>query len=112
MSQGNETPPYRPTKVLITGALGQDGAYLSELALSQGCTVVGGVRDAVHAAGSDRAWRLRHLGIEQRLTWAEFDLRRADSIAAALQAHRPDVIFNLAAQSSGRTLLRHCCRDH
>jgi GDPmannose 4,6-dehydratase len=88
-----------PTKVLIAGALGQDGAYLCELALRLGCTVVGGVRDVAHAGG-DRAWRLRYLGIAERVSLVEMNMADADSIDAALRLHHPDTVFNLAAQSS------------
>src|SRR5262245_34766136 len=88
-----------PAKVLIAGALGQDGAYLCELALRHGCTVVGGVRTLAQANG-DRAWRLGHLGIAERVLLAEMDMADAGSIEAALRAHQPDTVFNLAAQSS------------
>jgi GDPmannose 4,6-dehydratase len=102
MNPAGPTNVFHPTTALITGALGQDRAYLGELALRHGCTVSGGVRGAARVVGSERAWRLRHLGIEQRLVWAELDLRDAHSIDAALRAHQPDVVFNLAAQSSVR----------
>lgn len=99
MSLDPAASSFQPATVLVTGALGQDGAYLSQLALEHGCVVIGAVRDARTAHG-ERAWRLRHLGIDQRVTWVDLDLRDAASIDATLGAHRPDVVFNLAAQSS------------
>jgi GDPmannose 4,6-dehydratase len=92
--------PFKPSTVLVTGALGQDGAYLCELALHRGCSVIGAVRNATSALSGGRAWRLRHLGIAERVQWAEFDLCDAESMHEALHVHRPDVVFNLAAQSS------------
>lgn len=89
-----------PTTVLVTGALGQDGAYLCELALRHGCTVVGGVRNAAEAAASGRLWRLQQLGIAERVTLIEMDLADGGSVERALAAHRPALVFNLAAQSS------------
>lgn len=86
--------------VLIAGVLGQDGAYLAEHALRLGCTVIGGVRDLASVAQPDRAWRLQHLKLVSRVRLVEFDLRDSSSMATALQAHRPDAVFNLAAVSS------------
>ncbi len=83
--------------VLITGILGQDGSYLADHALRLGHRVLGGVRGDV---SPDRAWRLHHLGIAQRVSFVNLDLGSQDSIRAALRQSRPDFIFNFAAQSS------------
>ena len=48
---------------LITGITGQDGAYLAKLLLDKGYQVFG-----LHARRStDTLWRLRHLGILDRV---------------------------------------------
>lgn len=86
-----------PSTVLITGILGQDGSYLANHALSLGYRVLGGIRGD---QTPDRTWRLRHLGIEDKVSYIHFDLGDANSIQAALRECRPDLIFNFAAQSS------------
>ena len=84
-------------KVLITGVLGQDGSYLAQLALAHGCEVLGGVRGEVTPA---RCWRLDHLGVTSRVQFVDFDLMDPPLIQQQILRHRPDLIFNLAAQSS------------
>jgi GDPmannose 4,6-dehydratase len=86
-----------PSTVLITGILGQDGSYLAELALSLGHQVYGGIRGPLSEV---RSWRLRHLGIESKIRFVEFDLRRSESILSTLHDIKPNLIFNFAAQSS------------
>jgi GDPmannose 4,6-dehydratase len=83
--------------VLITGVLGQDGSYLVQHALAQGCEVLGGVRGEVTP---ERRWRLDHLGLTSKLTFIDFDLMDPGLIHRQITQHRPDLIFNLAAQSS------------
>jgi GDPmannose 4,6-dehydratase len=84
-------------KVLITGVLGQDGSYLAQHALSQGYEVLGGARGTLTP---DRSWRLRHLGVERDVQIIPFDLGDAALIEQQIKRHRPDLIFNMAAQSS------------
>lgn len=84
-------------KVLITGVLGQDGSYLAQHALAHGCEVLGGVRGTVTP---ERCWRLDHLGVTSRVDFIEFDLMDTALIRRQIESHRPDLIFNLAAQSS------------
>jgi len=84
-------------KALITGVLGQDGAYLAQRALAAGYEVLGGARGETT---EDRLWRLRHLGIADQVQMVPFDLGDGALIEAQIKHHRPDVIFNLAAQSS------------
>lgn len=82
-------------RAFITGITGQDGAYLARLLLAEGYAVSGGAR---RLAG-DAVWRLRALGVLDRVALAEFDLRDAAAVRAALRAARPDEIYNFAAQS-------------
>lgn len=84
-------------KVLITGVLGQDGSYLAKQALSQGCEVLGGARGAIT---DDRMWRLRYLGVADDVQFVPFDLGDAALIEQQIKAYKPDIIFNMAAQSS------------
>jgi GDPmannose 4,6-dehydratase len=80
-------------KALITGVTGQDGSYLAELLLGKGYEVVGVVRRTSHHSYE----RIEHL-LEQ-LTIVAADLLDQHSLTAVLQEHRPDEVYNLAAQS-------------
>jgi GDPmannose 4,6-dehydratase len=85
------------TTVLITGVLGQDGSYLAEHAHKQGHRVIGGVRGKVTPGW---AWRLKHLGIQDKVEFIELDLLNPQSIEHSLRTVQPDLVFNFAAQSS------------
>ncbi|MEJ2733870.1 MAG: GDP-mannose 4,6-dehydratase [Anaerolineae bacterium] len=78
---------------LITGVTGQDGSYLAEFLLEQGYRVVGLVR----RTSTVNFQRIRH--IQKRLTLVSGDLLDQTSLIAALQEHRPQEVYNLAAQS-------------
>jgi len=82
---------------LITGITGQDGAYLAEHLLGQGYRVVGAFR----RTSSVNFWRLAELGIEahERLALVEHDLTDTGSNCRLLEEHKPDEVYNLAAQS-------------
>lgn len=80
-------------RVLITGATGFAGSYLSELCLEKGCLVFAARRrrsplDNLHAV-------IEH----KRLHLIELELEDPRSISTAIKASRPDLIFHLAAQS-------------
>jgi len=78
---------------LITGITGQDGSYLAEFLLDKGYQVVGIVR----RTSTVNFERIRH--IQKRLTLVSGDLLDQASLMAALQEHRPQEVYNLAAQS-------------
>lgn len=84
-------------KVLITGIFGQDAAYLADIALKSNFKVIGGAR---HVSHEEKYWRLEHLGIRQQIEYVEMDMQNDASIFAAITEHQPQLIFNLAAQSS------------
>jgi GDPmannose 4,6-dehydratase len=81
---------------VITGITGQDGAYLARLLLSKGYRVIGAARNS---SNLDR-WRLRELGIDDRIEIAEADLLEDVSVSRLISEVRPDEFYNLAAQSS------------
>ena len=82
---------------LVTGVTGQDGAYLSQLLLEKGYTVVGVMR---RSASSDVIGeRLRWLGILDRVRLVEGNLTDLGSLIRLVQAHKPDEVYHLAAQS-------------
>ncbi len=82
---------------LITGVTGQDGAYLAQLLLGKGYRVVGLLR---RSASSDVIGeRLRWLGILDDVELVDGDLSDLSSLIRVMQAHAPDEVYNLAAQS-------------
>jgi GDPmannose 4,6-dehydratase len=82
-------------KALITGILGQDGAYLAKLLLERGYAVHGAARPS--ASWND--WRLRELGIETGVAIEAFDLLDYENIRRLVDRVRPEEVYNLAAQS-------------
>lgn len=84
-------------KALVTGASGQDGSYLISYLLGLGYSVVGTQR----RTSGELNWRHRELEIEnhENLTMVEHDLTDLPSTYRIIEAHQPDEIYNLAAQS-------------
>ncbi len=82
-------------KALITGISGQDGAYLAKFLIAKGYTVIGGERQ--NASGS--MWRLKKLGIENKVKFVPFELLEENNINKVVKDEKFDEIYNLAAQS-------------
>ena len=80
-------------KALITGITGQDGSYLAEFLLEQGYEVIGMVR----RTSTTNFDRIRDF--QDRITIVQGDLLDQVSLINILQEHRPQEVFNLAAQS-------------
>ena len=78
---------------LITGIGGQDGSYLSEFLLDKGYRVVGTVPDD-DPVNIDR---IRHL--LDRIEIVRDDLLDQDRIENIFRDHRPDEVYNFAANS-------------
>lgn len=78
---------------LITGITGQDGSYLAEFLLEQGYKVVGMVR----RTSTINFHRLEH--IQGKITIVQGDLLDQFSLVKILEEHKPDEVYNLAAQS-------------
>jgi GDPmannose 4,6-dehydratase len=83
-------------RALISGISGQDGAYLAELLLGKGYTVVGTARDAQASSFSGLS-RLGILNQVQLESMAPHDFR---SVLHVLRKAEPDEIYNLSGQSS------------
>jgi len=82
---------------LVTGVTGQDGAYLSQHLLANGYEVVGLMR---RSASSDVIGeRLRWLGVLDHVQLVDGNLTDLSSLIRIMQAHKPDEVYNLAAQS-------------
>jgi len=84
-------------RALITGVTGQDGSYLAELLLERDYEVIGMVRR------SSTVNFERIASIQDRLTLVSGDLLDEGSLISVLAEHRPDEIYNLAAQSFVQT---------
>src|SRR4051794_9567894 len=85
---------------LITGATGQDGAYLAEFLLSKGYIVHGVKR----RSSSMNTQRVDHLYEDPHKQGVEFflhygDMTDATNLIRLIQETQPNEIYNLAAQS-------------
>ncbi len=86
-----------PKRALITGITGQDGSYLAELLLEEGYEVIGMLR----RSSTLNFERIEH--IQDRLTLVSADMLDEVSLIEVLREHRPQEVYNLAAQSFVKT---------
>jgi len=84
-------------RALITGITGQDGSHLAELLLDKGYEVVGMLR----RTSTVNFERIAHL--QDTITFAPGDLLDEVSMIHLLREHRPEEVYNLAAQSFVQT---------
>ena len=84
-------------RALITGITGQDGSYLAELLLAKGYDVIGMVR----RSSTVNFERIGHL--QDDIELVPGDLLDEVSLIQLLRTHRPDEVYNLAAQSFVQT---------
>jgi GDPmannose 4,6-dehydratase len=82
---------------LITGITGQDGSYLAEFLLEKGYHVAGIVR----RSSTTPYERIAH--IVDKVDFLSADLLDQHSLLDAIQATKPDEVYNLAAQSFVQT---------
>ena len=82
---------------MITGITGQDGSYLAELLLANGYEVIGMVR----RSSTVNFERIAH--IQDQLTLVPGDILDEVSMIQVLREHRPQEVYNLAAQSFVQT---------
>ena len=80
-------------KALITGIGGQDGSYLAEYLISRGVEVFGAKREGATGTYSNLA------AARDSIEMITVDLCNATSVVAAVEQHRPTMIFHLAASS-------------
>lgn len=80
---------------IITGIMGQDGAYLAKLLLEKGYEVYG----FVPRRSTPVDWRLDYLDINDKVRRIEGDMTDLSSMLRAIDIAQPDEIYNLAAQS-------------
>lgn len=82
-------------RALITGATGQDGAYLAQFLLERGYEVFAGYR----RSSGPSTWRLEALGIAQDVRLVPLELLEMTNVLRCLDVVHPDEVYNLAAQS-------------
>jgi GDPmannose 4,6-dehydratase len=82
-------------KALITGITGQDGAYLAQFLLAKNYQVYG----LIARRTSDSLWRLRELGIDDKVKLINGDMIDPASLIRAMELSEADEVYNLAAQS-------------
>ena len=80
---------------LITGITGQDGAYLAQLLLKKNYKVYGTCRRST----SEKFTSLKHLNIDKKISYCDFDLLEFSNILETIDKINPTEIYNLAAQS-------------
>ena len=86
---------------LITGATGQDGAYLAELLLAKGYTVHGIKRrsSSFNTSRVDHLYEDPHEGAKVKFFLHHGDLTDSTNLIRIIQEIQPAEIYNLAAQS-------------
>jgi len=86
---------------LVTGILGQDGAYLAQLLLEKGYKVYGLSPRRSNAQASLE--RLEWLGISDQVELLDGDLIDLSSLVRHISQIKPDEVYNLGAQSFVQT---------
>jgi len=84
-------------RALITGLTGQDGSYLAEFLLAKGYHVIGMVR----RSSTVNFERIAHF--QDDIEIVQGDLLDEMSLLHILREHRPEEVYNLAAQSFVQT---------
>lgn len=84
-------------KALITGALGQDGSYLSEYLLKKGYEVTGLIRRSPLSSTWATDWMMNK-SQENKMGFIYGDVRDEMSLRNAIQKSWPDEIYNFAGQ--------------
>ncbi len=81
--------------VFISGCTGQLGSYLSKLYIKNGYKVIAGIRRSANF----NPWRLKLMGVLDKIQFEMLDLSDQSSIDTAVAKHKPDLFINAAAQS-------------
>ena len=80
---------------LVTGINSQDRAYLSKLLLKKNYKVFGLIR----RSSTFKLNRLEYLGVRNKINFVHGELNEFQHISNLVKKIRPDLIFNLGAQS-------------
>jgi GDPmannose 4,6-dehydratase len=84
-------------RAIVTGANGQDGAYLCDFLLKRGYHVFGGVR----RTSTQNLWRLEFFNLLSNTNFhlVDLDIEDFSSCLSVVSQVQPDEVYNLAAQS-------------
>jgi len=85
-------------KALVTGITGQDGSYLVELLLFKNYEVVGLKR----RTSTNTECRIDHIDSSD-FHIEEYEISDSGSVYSVVEKHKPDEVYNLAAQSHVQT---------
>jgi GDPmannose 4,6-dehydratase len=78
---------------VIIGVTSQDGSYLADLLLEKNYNVVGTIRRSTHFEQENIKHLLGKIKVEAA------DLTDAESLSNIIRKHKPDEVYNIAAQS-------------
>jgi len=94
------SPQFHPPRALITGATGQDGAYLAELLLREGWEVFGVTRPGGAGKAAElRRWLERHGCRTDRFRILEADLTKGEELRKIFDQACPEQVYHLAGPS-------------
>lgn len=82
-------------KILVSGSNGQDGAFLCNLLVKNGHEVFATVR----RGSTKRTPRLQYFGLLDKITLVNVELTEFANVSSVIKKIKPDMVFNLAAQS-------------
>ncbi len=88
---------------LITGITGQDGAYLANDLINEGYKVYGAVR----RGSTPKIGRLSFLNIIEKTNLVSLEVTEFSNVYNILTEIKPDLVFNLAAQSFVQDSFKH-----
>ena len=94
-------------RILVTGAAGFIGYYVSKALLAQGCAVIGVDNINDYYPTALKHARLSQFADESRFTFHQIDIAEHERLAALPGVKDVDVVIHLAAQAGVRYSLQN-----